>query len=375
MAAIHNELESILRVHAPHKLDHLDDLISRHAGREHVLLNKIRAKYGFPKCVNREHARGPCQQSMQQNSCALSHGLRKHNFSISRDGGAPFRRRRDPPRAPRTGAEKFRGDCRISGWRNDLPRGLDRRILDFAAQQRASCETPAEHAAFDAEAYVQRLEQAMANAASASNTNGGASDGENVSPAALSDTLQRMWQAASNAHSVARQVCAGATAVLLSIVSNASNCELLSARGKANVKDVKVALLLLRRMCETRAGRRAVMLYNRSMTDDEERQGEDKSESEGESTQDMSGLSGPAILLQAVTHGTGKMRTLASEVIERLVRSSVALDALFALGMQPAMVSRTKSIRAAEIARLSGHPVTFRLPKESAIAMAGNCLF
>ena len=88
MAAIRNELESILRVHAPHKLDHLDNLISRHAGREHVLLNKIRAKYGFPQSVDREHARGPCQQSMQQSSCALSHGLRKHTFSIARGGGA-----------------------------------------------------------------------------------------------------------------------------------------------------------------------------------------------------------------------------------------------------------------------------------------------
>ena len=236
---------------------------------------------------------------------------------------------------------------------------------------------------------MQQLEQAVAGA---SNTEGDASDGEaagveNVAPMAVSDALQRMWQASSDARHLKRQVCAGGTAPLLSIVSDASDCELLSSRGKASAKNVKLALLLLRRVCETRAGRRAVMLHNKAETEEGDGggegagpgEGEDEDEGadegEGGSAQGASDLSGPAILMQAVTHGMGKMRSLASEVIERLARSSAALDALFALGMQPALVSRTRSIRAAEIARISGRPVTFRVPKESAMAMAGDCLF
>lgn len=350
--------------------------------------------------------------SCQQNSRAIAHSRRQQAFSFARGGGAAFRRRPSPGRKRATGTEKYRGDGRIPGYRNDLPRGLDRRIRELAAQQRASGGTVAGRAggeAPDAAALVAELDHAMQAAGVPDAGDDGGADGggggapepepepeddaeegpedDGAAAPTVASVLHRMWRATAAAAEAARLVRAGAVPPLLALVSGAPRLELLSERGRGRARDVKQALLLLRRLCEQRRGRMAVAAHNAK--DADEGGAEDANEGDGGSAgdadeaaadeskdggggprgghDDATTKSGATILLLAVTHGPGQMRRLAADVVERLARNARALDQLFEAGMRPALVSRSLAVRAAEIARLSKRPVTFRQPRESAM--------
>lgn len=284
----------------------------------------------------------PCLAAARRNSpaCPLCRNRRVRNH---------------PPPARQTGAEKYRGD-QDWGYRNDIDHHLPDKIAKLALDHRPAKPTES------GEELVAALAEAR--------------EGEDEE--LVQACLQRIWGASSDGAKLTKAVGAGLAPLLLQIVhANVSAAAAGGALGPAlrgRMERAKLALGTLRRAAETRAGRASIMggaesaVVAAARLTAQDMKG-DGDEGDGDEESSHATPAAAVVLMHAARNGKGKVRRLAADVSERLARSSAGRDALFAAGMRPAMVSSSAGVRAAELAKLSGQPVSFRQAPEKALGM------